>query len=45
MAANIKVGTLQKSLCKSEKEVLFKDDEDLYWLGFKAANKTANREG
>lgn len=24
---------------------LFKDDEDLYWLGFKAANKTANREG
>jgi hypothetical protein len=24
---------------------LFKEDEDLYWLGFKAANKTANREG
>lgn len=24
---------------------LFKEDEDLYWLGFKAANKTVNTEG
>ena len=24
---------------------LFKEDTDLYWLGFKAANRTANKEG